>query len=343
MVRLPVAPPQPSDLTYLYCLLLKINTLTIFKKANNSSGVATRTTTNFVETGLLRPFYPLLVIANASTPEDPWLLARNRYIEDLDKEEQEIFETASLENLLYSASAAQKDHKEQSKSRAISRKLEPLINAISQFGEALDIYSNTYTITMAPIWGSIRVLIHIAKEYQKCFKNLINMFTRIGNNLPRCRIYQALFPSHGRLLQAISIVYLDIIHFCVDAKTIFRKLKHSMPRALLKFTWKNFNDEFREKILTKFRDNLTNMEKEVMISHIIKSSRNRVLMHTNKEKREKRRKTVKRRNLLLSNLSSLAYVDKHMKERKRRHPGTGTWLTRTNKFQKWISGGSDCL
>ncbi|OCK94981.1 uncharacterized protein K441DRAFT_92684 [Cenococcum geophilum 1.58] len=195
---------------------------------------------------------------------------------------------------------------------------------------------------MAPIWGSIRVLIHIAKEYQKCFKNLINMFTRIGNNLPRCRIYQALFPSHGRLLQAISIVYLDIIHFCVDAKTIFRKLKHSMPRALLKFTWKNFNDEFREKILTKFRDNLTNMEKEVMISHIIKSSRNRVLMHTNKEKREKRRK-IKRRNLLLSNLSSLAYVDKHMKERKRRHPGTGTWLTRTNKFQKWISGGSDCL
>ncbi|XTI93507.1 hypothetical protein V2W45_1251885, partial [Cenococcum geophilum] len=180
-------------------------------------------------------------IANASTPEDPWLLARNRYIEDLDKEEQEIFETASLENLLYSASAAQKDHKEQSKSRAISRKLEPLINAISQFGEALDIYSNTYTITMAPIWGSIRVLIHIAKEYQKCFKNLINMFTRIGNNLPRCRIYQALFPSHGRLLQAISIVYLDIIHFCVDAKTIFRKLKHSMPRkaSTLNFRFPN--------------------------------------------------------------------------------------------------------
>ena len=53
------------------------------------------------------------------------------------------------------------------------------------------------------------------------------MLTRIGDNLPRCQIYQSLFPSHGRLLQAISVVYLDVIHFCVEAKTIFRKLKKS--------------------------------------------------------------------------------------------------------------------
>lgn len=53
------------------------------------------------------------------------------------------------------------------------------------------------------------------------------MFTRIGDILPRCRVYQALFPSHGRLLQAISVVYLDIIYFCTDAKITFRKLKSS--------------------------------------------------------------------------------------------------------------------
>ena len=53
------------------------------------------------------------------------------------------------------------------------------------------------------------------------------MLTRIGDNLPRCQIYQSLFPSHGRLLQAISVVYLNVIHFCLEAKMIFRKLKKS--------------------------------------------------------------------------------------------------------------------
>ena len=183
---------------------------------------------------------------SASASEDPWLLARNQYMRDLNEEEQIIFETASLENLLDSVSAAQKNHEEESKCRAISRKMGPFVNAICQFGEALDVYSNTYAIAMAPLWGSVRVLLHvvppcfhlkaqfanllqyqIAKEFQKYFKNLIDMLSRIGDNLPRCRIYQTLFPSHGRLLQAVSVVYLDIIEFCMDAKTTFRRLKKS--------------------------------------------------------------------------------------------------------------------
>ena len=180
---------------------------------------------------------------------------------DLDQEEQNIFATASLENLFYSASAAQKDHEEQSRARDISRKLEPLVSAIDQYGEALNVFSNTYSLAMAPLWGSIRVLLHvksnllffyidpctvsiggadtsryqIAKTFEKYFKKLIDMFTRIGDNLPRCQVYQSLFPCHGRLLQAISVVYLDIIYFCVDAKTAFRKLKERTTGKIYHF------------------------------------------------------------------------------------------------------------
>ena len=194
------------------------------------------------------------------TYENPWLLARSRYMDDLDEEEKKIFATASLENLFYSASAAQKDYEENSKCRAISRKLEPFVGAIDQYGKALDVYSNTYSLAMAPLWGSIRVLLHvessphqfsilvnilfqqvnadiyrnqIAKAFEKYFKKLIDMFERIGNILPTCEVYQSLFPSHGRLLQAISVVYVDIIHFCVDAKTTFRKLKKSTTGTVL--------------------------------------------------------------------------------------------------------------
>lgn len=186
-----------------------------------------------------------------ASPMNPWLLARNRYMEDLTEEERKTFTCASLENLFYVASAAQKTHEEESRARAISRTLEPFVAAIDQYGKALDVYSNTYSLAMAPLWGSIRVLLHvtplsnnhrstalgvfvlthtelkIAKAFEKYFKKLIDMFRHIGDVLPRCQVYYSLFSDHASLLQAISRAYLDVIYFCVDAKTTFRKLKKS--------------------------------------------------------------------------------------------------------------------
>lgn len=117
------------------------------------------------------------------------------------------------------------------------------------------------------------------------------MFTRIGDNLPRCQIYQSLFPSHGRLLQAISVVYLDVIHFCVEAKTIFRKLKKSSTIPfILKSLWKDFNREFEDNTLAKFRYNLRNVEKEVMVSYMIEGSNDRAVVQAEREGRERQRK-----------------------------------------------------
>ena len=75
----------------------------------------------------------------------------------------------------------------------------------------------------------------IAKGFEKYFEKLIDMLTRIGDVLPRCRVYQSLFPSHEQLLQAISLAYLDIIYFCMDAKETFRKLKKSTTSRCLNF------------------------------------------------------------------------------------------------------------
>lgn len=83
------------------------------------------------------------------------------FVKDLSIEEQKLFETSTLDNLLESAIAAQKEHEENSRSRIISKKLEPFVSAIDQYGRALDIFSNTYSIAMAPLWGSVRVLLHV--------------------------------------------------------------------------------------------------------------------------------------------------------------------------------------
>ncbi|KAF2228499.1 hypothetical protein EV356DRAFT_477061, partial [Viridothelium virens] len=275
--------------------------------------------------------------------QDPWLQARNLYMKDLNEEEQKVFETASLENLLDSTNVARKSHEEQSRMRNISRKLEPFVNAICQFGEALDVFSNTYAIAMAPLWGSVRVLLHIAKGFQKYFKNITDMLTRIGDNLPRCRIYYALFPAHGRLLQAISVVYLDIIHFCIDAKAIFRELRDPKISFLYKRIWKTFDVKFQENILGKFRKSIENMEKEVKLSHMIETSQDREVLRREKDEAERQR-MINYRHLLLKNLSSQTYIDKHIKERRKRFPGTGKWLTQSNEVQDWKNREtSDCL
>ena len=107
---------------------------------------------------------------------DPWSLARNRYMEDLNEEEKKIFANASLENLFYSASAAQKQHEEMSKSRAISARLEPFVTAIDQYATALDVYSSTYSLAMGPLWGSIRVLLHVESNFH-AFGNMLDQRT----------------------------------------------------------------------------------------------------------------------------------------------------------------------
>ena len=129
-------------------------------------------------------------------------------------------------------------------------KLQPFVAAIQQYGEAIDLYSSTYSLALGPIWGSIRVLLHvssskapkslydaniiirqIAHEFGKYFDKLVEMFVRIGDVLPRFRTYERLFSNHERLINALSIAYLDIITFCTSAKAVFRRGQCSSSKS----------------------------------------------------------------------------------------------------------------
>lgn len=53
---------------------------------------------------------------------------------------------------------------------------------------------------------------------------------------------------------------------------------------------------------------------------------------------------VERREWLLSQLSPINWVNKHLKEKAKRHKGTGSWLTKTAEFTDWVTRTrSDCL
>lgn len=94
-------------------------------------------------------------------PDDAWTQARERFVEDLDEPERAMFANASFENIFYSASAAQKTHQVASRSRHMAANMNALLTGIDEWGKALDVYSNASAMLLCPLWGSIRVLIHV--------------------------------------------------------------------------------------------------------------------------------------------------------------------------------------
>ena len=100
-----------------------------------------------------------------------WTRARERYIEDLTDEEKRLFakgSKATLEATLYDASAAEKSHRVSSRGRKFtSRILLPFIDAIDQYSEALDVYANASSTIICPLWGSVRVIMHVRLPFAR--------------------------------------------------------------------------------------------------------------------------------------------------------------------------------
>jgi hypothetical protein len=127
-------------------------------------------------------------MASETSTYDPWLLAKGRYLDGLEPHEKVLFHEASLENLYYGTSNLERDDRN-SKSRKIIEKLQPLVEKIEDYGKALDAYANIAPAYISPIWGSIRVLIVIARAYGKFYDRIVETLGRIGDILPRFRKY----------------------------------------------------------------------------------------------------------------------------------------------------------
>lgn len=115
----------------------------------------------------LRSTYPV-TMGTVLPHQDAWIRARDRYAEDLTTEERAMFNAATIETVFYDASAAEKKHAASSKTRDLMSKLDPFITAIEQYGEAIDVYSNAYPLVLSPLWGSVRVVLHVCLAFANC-------------------------------------------------------------------------------------------------------------------------------------------------------------------------------
>ena len=276
--------------------------------------------------------------------KDAWSRARDRFVEDLTKEEQALFERATPETIFYDASAAEKTHVSKSSSLKAVDKLQPLISAIEQYGQALDVYSNAYPLVMSPLWGSIRILLFLAREFGKYFEKTLEMLARIGDVLPRFKVYEDLFATHERLVQALSVAYLDILAFCTKAKGVFRHGRRSSLTNLsiaFKLSWKPFERQFGEQI-DGFRTHVKNVEKEASLSHMVEAAESRSVVLANKQQLEKMKKESQHRRMIAA-IPSVNHEGKHKKLQNVRYEGTGTWILRHETFQQWKRSASSSI
>ena len=107
------------------------------------------------------PVSTIIDMAAMALSNDAWTKARERFIEDLEEPERLMFAEASLENIFYSASAAQKVHQEGSRSLYLASKLDILLAGIDQYGKAMDVLSQASPF-LCPLWGALRVVIHVS-------------------------------------------------------------------------------------------------------------------------------------------------------------------------------------
>jgi hypothetical protein len=116
---------------------------------------------------------------------DPWKIARLRYFETLEPSEQIIFKEATIENLYYATSVLERSDGQSSKIRILAHHLQPLVDKVENYGKAMDAYANIAPTLLAPIWGSIRVLLVVAASYGKFYDRMIETLGRFGDILPR--------------------------------------------------------------------------------------------------------------------------------------------------------------
>lgn len=162
------------------------------------------------------------------------------------------------------------------------------------------------------------------------------MFVRIGDVLPRFRVYESLFPNHERLVQSLSMAYVDIIEFCSECKAVFRhgqRFAMTSFKVAFKLTWKPFERQFGEHI-ERFRQHRKSVEKEAGLSHMVEAADSRALIKANQQQLERHKDEDIRRRILAA-IPSVDTKAKHLKLQSLRYHGTGEWLFLDHEYLNW--------
>jgi len=100
---------------------------------------------------------------------------------------------ATASNLYNDTASTERDDRLSSKTRRAISAIQPLVDKIEEYGKAMDAFANIAPNFLAPIWGSLRVVMVLAKGFAKFYERMTETLGRIGDILPRLAVCNTKF------------------------------------------------------------------------------------------------------------------------------------------------------
>ncbi|RFU35207.1 hypothetical protein B7463_g1158, partial [Scytalidium lignicola] len=273
-----------------------------------------------------------------------WDLARAQYLDRLSKHDRQQLEIATVDDVKQEILNLEKWYASKYRGKPIMKCLQILVVSLDSYGKAIDVFVNTSPLFLAPIWGTIRLLLQAVQNFSQYVDRLLDMLGEVGENLPRFIEYNNLFPGRSGVQSALVKVYVDTIDFCVKVRNVF--LTQITPREprdpSVKSFWKTFESEFGA-MIQNFRKNRQYLESEVNAAGLqaaaehyknfeVEAGQARLLRETG----ETLHMLQRRKQLLLWIHATSNNERSFERARSLRHAGTCRWILDNNDFKCWF-------
>ena len=206
----------------------------------------------------------------------------------------------------------------------------------------------------------------MSQPLDKYFAKLLDMFCRVGRLLPRYGSWHEQFSRQETLRHALCTTFLELVHFCIDAKDAVSMIKESLGRVSItislivcgpadhlfphvagrglssRIVWDAFKGRYNA-YLSNFSILGRQVQREANFAFVVHArsvckaneARKRLLETTSKAEEQRK---------VLSLLPSVNYRSEHRRIQSRREEVSGTWLVRERSFQTWLdSQASECF
>ncbi|KAK0666772.1 ankyrin repeat-containing domain protein [Cercophora samala] len=275
-----------------------------------------------------------------------------QFTADLTTDERRLFDTsAAVKTLIDELKAVGATHKQQSKSRRVAESLIPFIDGLETYGNGLSILANASDI-LCPLWGSLRIVLDLAREFGEYFEKLAQMLENIGTILSRLERYPTLYPDNENIKAPMVDIYIAIFEFCAQAKHVFRvgkekcqglkRLTHAVGLATaLRVLWKPFTVDF-DGIKNRISKNVEAVESEAGLAEKELASKERTLSGERWAKAERSQRLIANYIDAESTakvhewLAPVNVATNHKAATSLRHASSGSWFLHGDQFQRWL-------
>ncbi|KAG4428800.1 hypothetical protein IFR05_015719 [Cadophora sp. M221] len=286
----------------------------------------------------------------------------------LSPQEKELFvATTVVENLLADVQTAESQHKAKSASRKASVALKPFIAGIEQYCSAFDVIANASSTILSPLWGSFRIVLHLAKEYTEYFDKISDMMEIMGLNLSQLRRLPQLFPNNEQLKTFMVEVFQIMFDFCGKARHVFVKASERTSKnhlravtpvglsTLIKLVWKPFKIQFGEirtrltEVMSKIEFEINLAEKEEAHAERVRAAKDRTVQSNRWEETEQFQKRWQSEvedsgmEKITKWLAPADVLSNHNASIKLRYGSTGSWFLGCSEFQNWLKDDNSPL